>query len=193
MSTIIEQEGRFDSRYFYRLTRNAVFLTWITHPVGRGLLYNSFCTSKIGLTAQSPLQLSEANSRDNDRFLKAFRIKEEQKHVSRSVHNRPQVYLKEFIRLVAEKACLTEEESEKLFGMFLLTLTESLLDKKSVFFPEFSVFERTPPMSGSAEPKDNGRARHPGGYCSDLPRIQSPEENGESSNATRVSGKLCQD
>ena len=61
--------------------------------------------------------------------------------MSKHVQNRPQVYLKEFIRHFARKASITEDEAEELTEKFLSTLTESLLTKKSVCFPEFGIFE----------------------------------------------------
>ena len=61
--------------------------------------------------------------------------------MSKYIQNRPQVYLKEFIRHFARKASITEDEAEELTEKFLSTLTESLLTKKSVCFPEFGIFE----------------------------------------------------
>ena len=64
--------------------------------------------------------------------------------MSKYQQNRPQVYLREFIRHFARKAGVTEGEAEELTAKFLQTLTESLLTKKSVCFPEFGIFELHP-------------------------------------------------
>ena len=61
--------------------------------------------------------------------------------MSKHIQNRPQVYRKEFIRHFARKASISEEEAEEMTEKFLATLTESLLTKKSVCFPEFGIFE----------------------------------------------------
>ena len=61
--------------------------------------------------------------------------------MSKHTQKRPQVYMKEFVRHFARKASLTEEEAEELTEKFLLTLTESLLTKKSVCLPGFGIFE----------------------------------------------------
>ena len=64
--------------------------------------------------------------------------------MSKWVQNRPQVYMKEFIRHFARKASITEDEATELTEKFIQTLTESLLSKKSVCFPEFGIFELHP-------------------------------------------------
>ncbi len=69
---------------------------------------------------------------------------EGREYMSKYQQNRPQVYMREFIRHFARRAGVTEDEAEELIEKFLQTLTESLLTKKSVCFPEFGIFELHP-------------------------------------------------
>ncbi len=57
------------------------------------------------------------------------------------VQKRPQVYPKEFNRLLSENANIPEEEAEILAEAFVETIVESLLQDRSICFPEFGVFE----------------------------------------------------
>ena len=61
--------------------------------------------------------------------------------MSRHVQKRPQVYPKEFIRLLSENANITEDEAETLAEAFLETIVSSLLQDRSICFPEFGIFE----------------------------------------------------
>ena len=54
---------------------------------------------------------------------------------------RPNVYRKEFIRNLAENADISELEADILTTKFFVTLTETLLDQKSICFPDFGIFE----------------------------------------------------
>ena len=57
------------------------------------------------------------------------------------VQKRPNVYRKEFIRNLAENADISELEADVLTTKFFITLTETLLDHKSICFPDFGIFE----------------------------------------------------
>lgn len=54
---------------------------------------------------------------------------------------RPDVYRKEFIQQLAVNADISEFEADVLTTKFLITLTETLLDNKSICFPDFGIFE----------------------------------------------------
>ena len=57
------------------------------------------------------------------------------------VQKRPNVYRKEFIKNLAENADISELEADVLTTKFFITLTETLLDQKSICFPDFGIFE----------------------------------------------------
>ena len=57
------------------------------------------------------------------------------------VQKRPNVYLKEFIRELSESADISEINAELLTEKFLQTITQILVEKQSICFPEFGVFE----------------------------------------------------
>ena len=57
------------------------------------------------------------------------------------VQKRPNVYLKEFVRELAECADISEINAELLTEKFLQTIMQTLVEKQSVCFPEFGVFE----------------------------------------------------
>ena len=57
------------------------------------------------------------------------------------VQKRPNVYLKEFIRELSESAEISEINAELLTEKFLQTITQTLVEKQSICFPEFGVFE----------------------------------------------------
>ena len=57
------------------------------------------------------------------------------------VQKRPNVYLKEFIRELAECADISEINAELLTEKFLQTIMQTLVEKQSICFPEFGVFE----------------------------------------------------
>ena len=61
--------------------------------------------------------------------------------MSKRNQKRPQVYQKEFVRMLAETAMIPECEAEELAEIFLKTIVTSLLENRSVCFPEFGVFE----------------------------------------------------
>ena len=61
--------------------------------------------------------------------------------MSKRNQKRPQVYQKEFVRLLSETAMIPEYEAAELAEVFLQTLVSSLLKNQSVCFPEFGVFE----------------------------------------------------
>ena len=61
--------------------------------------------------------------------------------MSRRNQKRPQVYQKEFVRMLAATAMIPEYEAEDLVEIFLKTLVASLLQNRSVCFPAFGVFE----------------------------------------------------
>lgn len=61
--------------------------------------------------------------------------------MSRRNQKRPQVYQKEFVRMLAATAMIPEYEAEGLVEIFLKTLVASLLQNRSVCFPAFGVFE----------------------------------------------------
>ena len=61
--------------------------------------------------------------------------------MSRRNQKRPQVYQKEFVRMLAASAMIPEYEAEDLVEIFLKTLVASLLQNRSVCFPAFGVFE----------------------------------------------------
>ena len=61
--------------------------------------------------------------------------------MSKRNQKRPQVYQKEFVRMLAETAMIPEYEAEELAEIFLKTIVTSLLENRSVCFPEFGVFE----------------------------------------------------
>lgn len=57
------------------------------------------------------------------------------------LQRRPNVYMKEFIRDLAESADISEINAELLTLKFLQTIEQTLVKKQSVCFPEFGVFE----------------------------------------------------
>ena len=61
--------------------------------------------------------------------------------MSRYVQKRPQVYPKEFVRLLSENASIPEDEAESLADAFVETIVESLLQDRSICFPAFGIFE----------------------------------------------------
>ena len=57
---------------------------------------------------------------------------------------RPNVYLKEFIRELSESAEISEINAELLTEKFLQTIAQTLVEKQSLCFPEFGIFELRP-------------------------------------------------
>ena len=57
------------------------------------------------------------------------------------IQKRPNVYMKEFIRELSEIAEISEANAELLTEKFLRTITQTLVEKQSLCFPEFGVFE----------------------------------------------------
>lgn len=51
------------------------------------------------------------------------------------------MYRKEFVHLLAENTHISELEADVLTSKFFITLTETLLDRQSICFPDFGVFE----------------------------------------------------
>ena len=54
---------------------------------------------------------------------------------------RANVYMKEFVEALAACAEIPEDDARILTEKFLQTITETLLEKQSICFPEFGVFE----------------------------------------------------
>ena len=57
------------------------------------------------------------------------------------IQKRPNVYMKEFIRVLSESAEISEINAELLTEKFLQTIAQTLVEKQSICFPEFGVFE----------------------------------------------------
>ena len=51
------------------------------------------------------------------------------------------MYRKEFVHHLAVNANITELEADVLTSKFFITLTETLLERQSICFPDFGVFE----------------------------------------------------
>ena len=57
------------------------------------------------------------------------------------IQKRPNVYMKEFIRVLSESAEISETNAELLTEKFLRTIAQTLVEKQSICFPEFGIFE----------------------------------------------------
>lgn len=61
--------------------------------------------------------------------------------VAPQLQKRPNVYTKEFTRVLAEAADIPEDTAEHLTEVFLKTITATLAEKHSICFPDFGIFE----------------------------------------------------
>ena len=57
------------------------------------------------------------------------------------IQKRPNVYMKEFTRVLAETADISEINAEYLTEAFLQTIATTLVENQSICFPDFGVFE----------------------------------------------------
>ena len=103
---------------------------------------------------------------------------------------RPNVYLKEFIRELSENAMISEINAELLTEKFLQTITRTLVERQSICFPEFGIFElRETPERVARNPRTMEEVMIPAGFKP----VFRPSKNFKESLQKAVQEKAAED